>query len=433
MYRFEKWLHDVAGRLRATNAIPSAGHSRSIAWKKNLDLLMSAFDEGERAQLHFWEMERTDIPYLAYFQRDPGVLEAAVRKIVAANGQVIIRDKNKCRLGRLTRSSIKMRSLTRLLERASTIEVGFRYVNRGLRIEFDQLTAISVRIWRQARTNPSAFETQGQTSLQNKVDFSRVGISEIEIAGRKFPVIDDIKCLHLAQKVHFDPEFDIVFTWVDGSDPDWQSRKEAALNNTKVVSNPAATSRARFASHDELRFALRSICKFMDNYHRIYIVTDRQRPSWLVENDRLRIVDHSEIFPDKSCLPVFNSHAIKACLHRIKGLKDQYLYFNDDVILGKSTDLETFFPRRGHISYFPSSRTFVPFGNIDEGVEPVDLAAMNARDLLRTDGFVPSQKMWHVPLAVFRPEAEKLEARFQEVYDQTRRHTFRDPSDVAAS
>ena len=433
MNGFERWVQDVAGGLRRASSISSAGHSRSSAWKKNLDLLTSAVDADERQQLHFWEMAETDIPTFAYFLKDPGALEAMIRRIVAANGQVTIRDENKSRLARLTRSTISIRRLRSLIDKACTLEIGYRFINQNRRIEFDHLTALGVRIWRQDPERPTVFETQGLATLQNKVDFDQVEITDIEIAGQKFPAINEIKDLHLACKQQVDPEFDIVFTWVDGSDPDWQARKEAALNSGKSVSHPAATGRARYASHDELRFALRSICKFMDNYHRIYIVTDRQRPSWLVENDRLRIVDHSEIFPDPTCLPVFNSHAIEACLHRIKGLKDQFIYFNDDVILGKSTDVEIFFPKRGHIGYFPSERTFVPFGKINNRTEPVDSAAMNARDLLKTDSFIPSQKMWHVPLAVVRPEAEKLEARFQDLYDQTRRHKFRDPADIAAS
>ena len=83
MNGFERWVQDVAGGLRRASSISSAGHSRSSAWKKNLDLLTSAVDADERQQLHFWELAETDIPTFAYFLKDPGALEAVIWRVVA--------------------------------------------------------------------------------------------------------------------------------------------------------------------------------------------------------------------------------------------------------------------------------------------------------------------------------------------------------------
>ncbi len=66
----------------------------------------------------------------------------------------------------------------------------------------------------------------------------------------------------------------------------------------------------------------------------VYLVTDRQVPSWLAPSDRITVVDHSEIYRDPSVLPIFNSSAIITQLHHIEGLSEHYLYLNDDIFFG---------------------------------------------------------------------------------------------------
>ena len=44
-------------------------------------------------------------------------------------------------------------------------------------------------------------------------------------------------------------------------------------------------------------------------------------------------------------LPLFNSHAIEAWLHRIPGLAEQFVYFNDDFMLWDSVSPSTFSSR----------------------------------------------------------------------------------------
>ncbi len=64
----------------------------------------------------------------------------------------------------------------------------------------------------------------------------------------------------------------------------------------------------------------------------IYIVTASQVPVWLnTAHPRVRIIDHKELFPDPAAqLPTFNSLAIESVLHRIPGLSEYFLYFNND-------------------------------------------------------------------------------------------------------
>ena len=64
------------------------------------------------------------------------------------------------------------------------------------------------------------------------------------------------------------------------------------------------------------------------------------------DHERVTVVDHTEILPSDA-LPTFNSHAIESALHRIDGLAEQFVYFNDDVLLGRSLRPELFFTSSG--------------------------------------------------------------------------------------
>ena len=73
---------------------------------------------------------------------------------------------------------------------------------------------------------------------------------------------------------------------------------------------------------NQLKYSLRSIEMFAPWIRKIFIVTSGQIPNWLkLENQRVAIISHSEIFTDQSDLPTFSSRAIESHLHRISGLR----------------------------------------------------------------------------------------------------------------
>nr|CAD7569097.1 unnamed protein product [Timema californicum] len=96
----------------------------------------------------------------------------------------------------------------------------------------------------------------------------------------------------------------------------------------------------------ELRYSLRSLEKFAPWIRHVFLVTNGQIPYWLnLDNPRLTLVTHEEIFVNLSHLPTFSSPAIETHIHRIHGLSQKFLYLNDDVMLGKEVwpeDFETF-------------------------------------------------------------------------------------------
>ena len=109
----------------------------------------------------------------------------------------------------------------------------------------------------------------------------------------------------------------------------------------------------RFFDNDELKYSLRSIEKYAPWFRYIYIVTNGQIPSWLnLSNPKIRLVNHKDIFPNQTHLPTFSSPAIESHLHRINGLSKRFVYFNDDILLGKRIWPEDFITRSNGFKFY---------------------------------------------------------------------------------
>ncbi|XP_042548996.1 N-acetylglucosamine-1-phosphotransferase subunits alpha/beta isoform X1 [Dipodomys spectabilis] len=103
-------------------------------------------------------------------------------------------------------------------------------------------------------------------------------------------------------------------------------------------------SASRFEDNEELRYSLRSIEKHAPWVRNIFIVTNGQIPSWLnLDNPRVTIVTHQDVFRNLSHLPTFSSPAIESHIHRIEGLSQKFIYLNDDVMFGKDVWPDDFY------------------------------------------------------------------------------------------
>lgn len=151
-----------------------------------------------------------------------------------------------------------------------------------------------------------------------------------------------------------DHAIDAVVTWVDGSDPVHYRKKLAARHdplNVQYNTILAGLDETRFSDNGELRYCLESIRRFAPWIRNIFLVTDNQKPRFLTPRRQrdlnVIIVDHREIFRGFAwALPTFNSLTIETMLWRIPGLSEQFLYFNDDVILLKPMLPDDFFQGR---------------------------------------------------------------------------------------
>ncbi len=141
-------------------------------------------------------------------------------------------------------------------------------------------------------------------------------------------------------------EIDLVYLWVDGSDPEWLAKKREYLEN-KTGLNIEATSKARIADNDELRYSLRSAEKYAPWIRKVFIVTDEQKPKWLnLKNEKVEIIDIRALIPPEA-LPCYNSVIIEHFLYKIPGLSEHFLYANDDMFFNAQVDPGFFFTDDG--------------------------------------------------------------------------------------
>ena len=137
-------------------------------------------------------------------------------------------------------------------------------------------------------------------------------------------------------------KIDFVIMWVDGSDPAWLEEKNKYLEKKIDTSNAIN----RYRDMGLLKYWFRGVERFAPWVNKIHFVTWGHIPSWLnTNNPKLNVVKHEDFIP-KKYLPVFNANAIEIHLHRIKGLTEKFVYFNDDTFLINSLK-QNFFFRNG--------------------------------------------------------------------------------------
>ena len=134
-------------------------------------------------------------------------------------------------------------------------------------------------------------------------------------------------------------DIDIVLLWVDGNDPEWQ-REKAAYSGQKLDDT---NSPNRFRDWGLMPYWFRSVEAYIPWVRTIHFVTCGHVPSFLrLDHPKLHHVTHREFMPACS-LPTFNASAIEMNIHRIPGLADHFLFFNDDMFVGRPLQPETFF------------------------------------------------------------------------------------------
>lgn len=145
---------------------------------------------------------------------------------------------------------------------------------------------------------------------------------------------------------------DVVIAWVDGDDSAWLEEKRKFDPSVPLPSS----AEHHFRDWGLLRYLFRGIESFMPWVRTVHFVTWGHLPAWLnVSNPKLHVVRHEDYIPSEY-LPTFNSHTIELNFHRIEGLSNKFVYFNDDMFALRPTEESDFFY---------------------EGL-PCDLAALNA-------------------------------------------------------
>lgn len=133
-------------------------------------------------------------------------------------------------------------------------------------------------------------------------------------------------------------EIDFVVTWVDGSDEAWR-RERAMYSDSGEVDN----SEERYREWGLLKYWFRGVEKFAPWVRKVHFITWGHLPAWLnTAHPKLHIVRHEDYIPGEF-LPTFNSNVLEIYMHRIEGLSERFVYFNDDMYLTRSMEASDFF------------------------------------------------------------------------------------------
>ena len=132
---------------------------------------------------------------------------------------------------------------------------------------------------------------------------------------------------------------DFVIPWVDGSDPEWIK----VFNNYVPKEKQIDARNIRYRDFGLLKYWFRAVEKFTPWVNKVHFITCGQKPDFLNLNClKLHFVKHSDYIPD-DCLPAFSTNPIELNIHRINGLSDHFVYFNDDYYITKPLKRDFFF------------------------------------------------------------------------------------------
>ncbi|MDM4762623.1 stealth conserved region 3 domain-containing protein [Galbitalea sp. SE-J8] len=232
-----------------------------------------------------------------------------------------------------------------------------------------------------------------------------------------------------SDRVSFD--VDMVFSWVDGTDVEFQRARAARM--ASYVVGEGDDHAARYRQIDELRYALRSVHLFAPWVRRVFIATDSPAPSWLAADDRVTIVRSEEFFGDRGVLPTHNSQGVESQLHRIDGLADHYLYSNDDMFFGRPVAPEMFFTPGGGTRWVPAT-TRIGLGAPDRTRSGFENSARVNRALIEDRyGVTITRHLEHCAAPFSKAVVRELEAEFAVDFARTAASPFRSATDISVT
>ncbi|MDR2912186.1 MAG: Stealth CR1 domain-containing protein [Alistipes sp.] len=268
-----------------------------------------------------------------------------------------------------------------------------------------------------------------------------------------------------------DSDIDIVIPWVDGSDPAWQAEFRAAraavtgvgggtynADTEEVVATGGDENSAeiRYRDWGTLRYVLRGIERFAPWVRRVHLVTWGHLPEWLdVSCERLNIVRHRDFIPAEY-LPTFASRPIELNVHRIEGLAERFVLFNDDMFLCREVPAERFFRGESGLPCDMARLSLIAGSSISHTV--LNMTEILARRHDRREAMRRNRGKWlsprygvanllktldlsvwrgwsgladtHMPQPYLRETFERMWREEGEVLDATCRQRFRSPMGV---
>lgn len=247
---------------------------------------------------------------------------------------------------------------------------------------------------------------------------------------------------------------DFVVTWVDGNDEKWRLKKakyDGSINTSKYSMN----SEKAYREWGTFKYWFRGVEQFAPWVNKVYLVTDNQKPDWLnIDSDKLVLIDHKEII-NNDFLPVFSANPIESNIHRIPGLSEHFVFFNDDMYLTAPVSPDDFFSDKGLPKYntalAPITTERYGTGHFQMNDMGIITSHFTRKEILKNGQFFsPKQGIkqivktllysnakficgfWesHLPYPLLKSTFELVWEKESDALNKTSSNRFRDPSDT---
>ncbi|KAF9086552.1 hypothetical protein BGX23_008799 [Mortierella sp. AD031] len=242
-------------------------------------------------------------------------------------------------------------------------------------------------------------------------------------------------------------KFDIVYTWVNGSDPLFRTMRSDSQNKSPIfhkalqenAKEVETTTTRRFRDMDELRYSIRSTVDYASRlYRHIHLLVTEvtpnkaQSPTWLIQepSSPIRIVSHRSIFHNSSHLPSYNSLAIESQFHNIPDLSEIFVYLNDDMFFGQEFLPSDFWtPLYGFVFHLEGSLLVPPTIRAPER-NPINIGewhSLQFSNYLLSQRFGPRHRAYlaHVAHVFSVTILKEIQSLWPEEMDLTGSHRFR--------
>lgn len=252
-------------------------------------------------------------------------------------------------------------------------------------------------------------------------------------------------------------KIDFVIPWVDGSDPHWREDKNYHWKKNNTDAFIDGNNESRFRDWDNLRYWFRGVEKFTPWVNNIYFVTYGHVPEWLnVDHPKIKVIKHEDYIP-KKYLPVFQANPIEINFHRIPGLSEKFVYFNDDMFVINHMTQHDFFvedrPREMAVLYpITNTENNDSFSHMLLSMTGLINSTFSKKQCIKNNFFkwfapcygksllnnilmyrynnISGLLATHVPSSLKKSTMEEVWRYYEERLWEVTSHKFRDPSDI---
>jgi len=210
---------------------------------------------------------------------------------------------------------------------------------------------------------------------------------------------------------------DVVYIWCDANNPEY-------IKNRKLFSQESHTNSywSPTRDHDEIMHSIKSVRKYMKWVRTIYVCAPKWHKIRSLDEKKYNVVyiSNEEVLGEDNC-PNFNSHSLELFTHKIKGLSNYFIQFNDDFFINSEVMLEDFYN-------FKTSKIKYYYENILHLWKWSSPTTRESIQSLTWDRYY----FWstHSPRMFFKKDIQDIVKNYKEIVDSTKKSRFRNKADL---